>query len=463
MRDLRSIPSVESVLSDRALADTLASHARRLVLAAVRAVLEEEREAILKGGAPTGRLDLIERIAERVRLEGLSAIRRVVNATGVILHTNLGRAPMSAEAAAAMRDVAAGYCNLEYDLAEGMRTRRGVHAERMLAELAGSEDALVVNNNAAAVMLILNSLADGRDVIVSRGELIEIGGTFRLPDIMRKSGARLVEVGTTNKTYISDYERAVCEKTGLILKAHRSNYSIVGFSAEASLDELTALGERAGVPVAYDLGSGAVMDLRELGRGEEPAVKASVAAGASVVSFSGDKLLGGPQAGLIVGRSSAVALLRENPLARAFRVDKCFLAALERTLDAYLRGDWEKLPAVRALLASKADLSAKVRRIKRGLSAIGPRLTVEVAEGESEAGGGSLPQYPIATKVIRMKLNGMSADSFAAKLRGAEPPVIPRIQDDWVIVDPRTVLDRQEEKWIVSAVASAAVSRGSGL
>jgi L-seryl-tRNA(Ser) seleniumtransferase len=461
LRDLRSIPSVESLLSDEALAETLASQPRRLVAAAVREVLENERGAITGGAAAAGRVELIKRIVERVRLGNLTALKRVVNATGVILHTNLGRAPMSADAAAAMSEVAAGYCNLEYDLVKGTRTRRGIHAERMLAELAGGEDALVVNNNAAAVMLILNSLADGREVVVSRGELIEIGGSFRLPDIMRKSGARLVEVGTTNKTYLSDYEGAVSESTGLILKAHRSNYSIVGFSAEAGLADLVALGARAGVPVAYDLGSGAVLDLRELGRGEEPAVRASVAAGASVVSFSGDKLLGGPQAGLIVGRSKAISTLRSNPLARAFRVDKCFLAALERTLDAYLTGEWERLPAVRALLAPATDLSAKVRRIKRGLSAIGTVLKVEVAKGESEAGGGSLPQHPIETKVIRMKLGGVSADSFAAMLRGADPPVIPRIQDDWVIVDPRTVLDRQEEKWIVSAVASAAARVGA--
>jgi L-seryl-tRNA(Ser) seleniumtransferase len=462
LNDLRSIPSVESLVSDEGLAETLASHPRRVVVAAVREILESERKSILGGGAAADRPDLIKRIAERVRLRSLTAIKRVVNATGVILHTNLGRAPMSADAASAMRDVAAGYCNLEYDLVKGVRTRRGIHAERMLAELAGSEDALVVNNNAAAVMLTLNSLADGLEVIVSRGELIEIGGSFRLPDIMGKSGARLVEVGTTNKTYLSDYEGAVSERTGLILKAHRSNYSIVGFSAEASLQELASLGAHAGIPVAYDLGSGALLDLGGLGPGEEPAVKASVAAGASVVSFSGDKLMGGPQAGLIVGRSEAIAKLRENPLARAFRVDKCFLAALERTLDTYLSGEWKKLPAVKALLAPAADLSAKVRRIKRGLSAIGPALTVEVAESESEAGGGSLPQHPIATKVIRMKLSGVSADSLAAKLRGAEPPVIPRIQDDWVVVDPRTVLDRQEEKWIVSAVSSAAVSREGG-
>ena len=382
-------------------------------------------------------------------------MRRVVNATGVILHTNLGRAPMSPEAAEAMRQVAAGYCNLEYDLIEGVRTRRGIRAERLLAGLTGGEDALIVNNNAAAVLLVLNTLAEGREVIVSRGELIEIGGSFRLPDIMKKSGATLVEVGTTNRTYLKDYENALTGKTGLILKAHWSNYSIVGFSSEAGIDELAALGEKSGVPVAYDVGSGAMYDLKDFDRGGEPVVADSVAAGASVVTFSGDKLLGGPQAGLIVGRAETVGRLRKNPLARAFRVDKCYLAALEETLQVYLKDEWTRLPAVRALLATAAEIRKKVNRLKRGLAKIGPALTVEVADGESEAGGGSLPQGAIPTKIIRLRAKGKTSAALAKALREAEPPVIPRVQEDWVILDPRTVLDKQEEKWIIAAVSSA--------
>ncbi len=460
--ELRSIPSVESLISDAGLERALSSSPRRMVLSAVREVIEEERGTILAGGSPSGREALIERIRERVRVWNLTSIRRVVNATGVILHTNLGRAPMSASAADAMREVAGGYCNLEYDLPKGERTRRGIRAERLLAELTGAEDALVVNNNAAAVVLITNTLAQGREVLVSRGELIEIGGSFRLPDIMRKSGAKLVEIGTTNKTYLRDYEDALSERTGLILKAHWSNYSIVGFSAEVGLEELVALGRKRGVPVAYDLGSGAFLDLDEFASGGEPLVPASVASGVDVVSFSGDKLLGGPQAGLIAGRSETVSSLRSNPLARAFRVDKCFLAALERTLETYLRGEWRELPAMSALTSSIRDLSARVRRLKRGLSGMGESLTVEVAESESEAGGGSLPQSPIPTKVLKLKAAGLSADSLARKLRTADPPVIPRIQDDWVIIDPRTVLDRAEEKWILSAVRAAVGGPGGG-
>ncbi len=461
MKELRSIPSVESLISDAALEDLVSSHPRRVVVDAIREVLEGERESIRRGSSPAGRDALMDRVKDRVGIRSRAALRRVVNATGVILHTNLGRAPMSAGAADAMRSVAAGYCNLEFDLLKGVRTRRGIHAERLLAELAGGEDALVVNNNAAAVMLVLNTFAEGREVLVSRGELIEIGGSFRLPDIMRKSGARLIEVGTTNKTYIEDFEGALSDRTALILKAHWSNYSIVGFTAEPDLEALVELGRRHGVPVAYDLGSGAIMDLKEAGRGEEPPVKDSVASGAAVVSFSGDKLMGGPQAGLLVGRADAISRLRKNPLARAFRVDKCFLAALESALEAHLRESWQEMPALRALLASSSDIGASIRRLRRGLGKIDD-LEVEVVESESEAGGGSLPLYPIPTKVIRLRTSRMSAESLARSLRGADPPVIPRIQEDWVVLDPRTVLDRTEEKAIISAVAAAVGEPGGG-
>lgn len=455
MDELRSIPSVESLMSDPALKDVILSRPRRVVVEAVREVLSGERKAILGGAQPCARESLIQTVARRVRLGEINSIRRVVNATGVILHTNLGRAPMSAAAADAMREVAAGYCNLEYDLVEGVRTRRGIRAERLLAGLTGGEDALIVNNNAAAVMLVLNTLAEGREVVVSRGELIEIGGSFRLPDIMKKSGARLVEIGTTNKTYLKDYENALTAETGLILKAHWSNYSIVGFSSDAGIDELVALGAKSGVPVAYDLGSGAMYDLEDFDRGREPVVSECVAAGVGAATFSGDKLLGGPQAGLIVGRAEIVDRLRRNPLARAFRVDKCYLAALEETLQIYLKDEWTGLPAVRALLAPAAEVRKKANRLNRDLAKLGAALTVEAADGLSEAGGGALPQGGIPSKVIRLRAKGKTADALARALREAEPPVIPRVQEDWVVLDPRTVLDRQEEKWIVAAVASA--------
>jgi L-seryl-tRNA(Ser) seleniumtransferase len=432
-----------------------------LVIDAIREVLDRERRTILDGGAATPRKALLRKIKEHLRFFELPSMRRVVNATGVVLHTNLGRAPMSPEAADAMREVAAGYCNLEYDLAAGERTRRGIYVERLLARLAGSQDALVVNNNAAAVLLVLNTLAEGREVIVSRGELIEIGGSFRLPDIMRKSGGRLVEVGTTNKTFLKDYEAAITDRTALILKAHWSNYRIVGFAAEASLAELVALGKERGVPVAFDLGSGAMVDFAKLGLGSEPVVTASVAAGTTVVTFSGDKLLGGPQAGLIVGESEAVSRLRKNPMARAVRVDKCVIAALEKTLKTYLVEEQAgRLPSMRALLSSLEDLEKKAARLKDRLSALEAQgLEVQVADGRSEAGGGSLPAKGIPTRVVRLRVKGKSPDALGRALRLAEHSVIARVQDDWVVLDPRTIIDKDEEEWVFSAVAGA---MGSG-
>jgi len=457
LKELKSIPSVESLVSDPGLRDLVESRPRTFVVDAVRRVLEAERAAILGGSEPTPREALIRKTAEHMRLYELPSIRRVVNATGIVLHTNLGRAPMSPEAADAMREAAAGYCNLEYDLAEGERTRRGIYAERLLARLAGSGDALVVNNNAAAVLLVLNTMAEGGEVIVSRGELIEIGGSFRLPDIMRKSGAKLVEVGTTNKTFLKDYEAAISDKTALILKAHWSNFRIVGFATEVGLSDLVALGRERGIPVAFDLGSGAMTDFGALGLGSEPMVAASVKAGATVVTFSGDKLMGGPQAGLIVGDSEAISRLRKNPVARAVRVDKCVIAALETTLKAYLiEEECSRLPSMRALLASAEDVAGKAGRLEKRLSELAGRgLEVSAADGSSEAGGGSLPTECIPTRVVRLRAKGMSADSLGRALRAAEPPVIARVRDDWVVLDPRTILDREEEEWVFSAVARA--------
>jgi L-seryl-tRNA(Ser) seleniumtransferase len=457
LKELKSIPSVESLVSDPGLSGLLTTYSRSVVVDAIREVLDGERKAILGGAAPTGRDGLMRKIDERLKSSELAAIRRVVNATGVILHTNLGRAPMSREAADAMREVAAGYCNLEYDLEEGVRTRRGLYAERLLARLSGAEDALVVNNNAAAVLLLLNTLAEGREVLVSRGELIEIGGSFRLPDIMRKSGARLVEVGTTNKTSLKDYDSAITDRTALILKAHWSNFRIVGFSAEASLAELVGLGADRGIPVAFDVGSGAMVDLGKYGFSGEPVVPASVAAGAAAVTFSGDKLLGGPQAGLVVGRADAISRMRGSPMARAVRVDKCVLAALERTLKVYLTEDgFATLPGMSALLASAEDLAGRIKRLKRKLSSLESRgLEVQEVKSHSEAGGGSLPAESIPTRVIRIRVLGRSADALSRSLRLARTPVIARVHEDWVVLDPRTILDRDEEEWVFSAVLGA--------
>ncbi len=424
----------------------------------VRQVLEKKRQAILSGeGKPEETLGDLESILSEVEREASKRLRpnlqRVVNATGVVLHTNLGRSCLSRRALDSLLGVGMYYSNLEYNLVEGCRGSRQAHVEGLLCQLTGAEASFVVNNNAAAVLLALNTLAEGKEVVVSRGELVEIGGSFRLPDVMRKAGARLREVGTTNRTHISDYEQAIGPDTALLLKVHTSNYRILGFTAQVTLSELVALGQRYGIPVMEDLGSGALVDLSLRGLEKEPMVGESIQAGADLVTFSGDKLLGGPQAGLIVGRHSPIDQLRKNPLARAVRVDKFSLAALEATLREYLdeEGVWKEVPSLRMLGLSQEELRARAEDLAAKIrEKTGDRLLASCKKGYSEAGGGSLPLVQIPTFLVAISSPYITAEAIEEKLRAHEPPIIGRINEGEFLIDLRTVLEEEIEEVIAA-------------
>jgi len=385
----------------------------------------------------------------------------VINATGVILHTNLGRAPLSSEALDHVQRSAQSYSNLEFDLERGERGSRDVHVDRLFQHLLGSStqaeksgdtvSTIVVNNNAAAVLLALNTLADQGEVIVSRGELVEIGGSFRIPDVMAKSNAILREVGTTNRTRISDYEKAINEKTRALLRVHRSNFEISGFTEQPALEELVELSRRRGIPLVEDQGSGALFDLRTVGVVAENGVLDSLHAGVDIVLYSGDKLLGGPQAGIISGRSDLVARMRSNSLFRALRVDKLTYAALEATLLAYVKQDYESIPAVRMMQLSKEEIGLRAESLAAKLSSIG--LEIAVIDGESVIGGGAAPSSALPTKLLAVSCHGLSANELAARLRATETPVIVRVEDGRVIIDLRTVFPEQIEM-LSSALAT---------
>ncbi len=429
----------------------------RLLAGAAREVLASWRQIVLeKGEAPPGFADLVEAVRARAREKFRPSLRPVINATGVVLHTNLGRAPLSAAALAAVMRVARGYCNLELDLDTGRRGSRYAHAEKLLTALTGAEAALVVNNNAAAVLLALHTLARGREVVVARGELIEIGGSFRIPEVLAQSGARLREVGTTNKTYPRDYEKAIGPETALLLKVHPSNYRVLGFTREVTRAELVDLGRKYQIPVLEDLGSGVLIDLQQYGVAPEPPVQASLAAGVDVVTFSGDKLLGGPQAGIIVGRARLLREMKENPLLRALRVDKLTLAALEATLQAYLKGEAERtLPVLQRLLISPDRLAARAASLKERLTArLGEACEVELRPGFSRVGGGALPLTELPTTLVVLRPKPVSATTLAARLRRGDPPVLARLQEAGVLLDPRT-LTEEEEGLLVEAVLAA--------
>jgi L-seryl-tRNA(Ser) seleniumtransferase len=439
--ELRKLPSVDRLLQEDAVAALVERWGHDLTVEAAREALDVARQAIREGGlCPTpGALsqETGERLAARLR----PTLRPAINATGVIVHTNLGRAPLSAEARAAMDAVALGYSNLEYDLEAGQRGSRYVHAEELLCRLTGAEAALVVNNNAAAVLLILMTFARGKRVILSRGQLVEIGGGFRIPDVMRQSGATLVEVGTTNRTYPRDYEAATDEDTAALMRVHRSNFRLLGFVHEPSLAEMVALAAERDLYLFDDLGSGTLLDTAPYGLAHEPTIQESVAAGASLVSCSGDKLLGGPQAGLILGRAELIARLKRFPLTRALRVDKTTLAGLQATLRHYLLGEaMEKVPVWRMICQDEALLARRARAWVRKLKGLG--VTAEVMPGRSTVGGGSLPGETLPTHLVALPV--ASPDAVAARLRAGEPPVITRIEDDRLVLDPRTVLAEQE-------------------
>ena len=443
---LRKLPKVDEVLSWPEVAPFLAERPRELVVDAIRLALESERTSIRSGNTPKTREGLRGFILDMVRTYSDFHLKPVVNATGVVLHTNLGRAPLSEKALERIVEVARGYSNLEYDLEAGVRGSRYSHVESILKKLTGAESAFVVNNNASAVLLALNTLASGGEVIVSRGEMIEIGGSFRIPEIMKASGATLVEVGTTNKTHLKDYENAITENTRLILKVHPSNYRIVGFTKEVGIEELSELCRERGIPLLYDAGSGALVDFAPKGFADEPSIATSVRLGADVVTFSGDKLLGGPQAGLIVGRAEHVEKMKKNHLNRALRIDKLTLAALEATLRHYLEGDpWETVPTLRMLAEPQAAVMRRARRFAARLAREFPSsLTARAAETTAQSGGGALPATPIPSAGVRITFRTMSCDQVECALRFTNPPVIVLKQDDQVVIDMRTVLPGQE-------------------
>ncbi|MBM4050049.1 MAG: L-seryl-tRNA(Sec) selenium transferase, partial [Planctomycetes bacterium] len=357
-------------------------------------------------------------------------------------------APLAQEALRAIYDAAAAYCPLEVDVQSGKRGSRTTHVERLLCSLTGAEAALVVNNNAAAVLLVLQALAQGKEVIVSRSQLVEIGGSFRMPDVMAQSGAKLVEVGTTNKTYLSDYRNAITDNTALLLKVHASNFRITGFTAEVSIEELMSLGRERGIPVAYDIGSGALRDLSAFGLASEPLVMHSVAAGADLTTFSGDKLLGGPQAGIILGKEKLVGRLKKHPLTRALRVGKLTLAALEATLRLYWddEGVTQRLPVLRMIALPLVEVALRAELLARQIQAVvGPRFTLAVQDDVSTVGGGSLPGEVLPTKVVSVSANGLSPDDLATRLRTNHPPIFGRIADDKLLLDPRTIAESQSE------------------
>lgn len=455
---LRALPSVEVLLQHRVLLDAQGQYSRSVVVGAAREILAEIRREILSGrNRFLGSLDdLAEAVRDRARRKAAPVFRRVLNATGVVIHTNLGRSVLSERALAAVQRAATGYSNLEYDLEVGARSTRQQHVEALLTEITGAEAALVVNNNAGAVMLLAHTLAKGRDVVVSRGQLVEIGGSFRLPEVLTASGARLVEIGTTNRTSVGDYEAAIGPDTAMLLKVHQSNFIMSGFVAEVSLRDLVEVGRRHNVLVIEDLGSGALVDMTELGLPHEPMPQESLAQGADAVTFSGDKLLGGTQAGVLLGRQSVIGKARRSPVARALRIDKLNLAGLEATLLAYrdVRGAVSEIPTLGMIQRQEKDIEASARRIARGLQRVADQLEVSLETGRSEIGGGASPAVSLPTLLICIAPVAMSVRELAQRLRAVDPPVIARIKEDRLVVDPRTLLPGEDDL-LVEAVRAA--------
>ena len=452
------MPSIERLLQAETARRLAATLSRERVRDLLREITDEMRMELLEESSrmtPDSLIAEIERRLEsRAALFTEASLKRVINATGVIIHTNLGRAPLARSAIEAISDVAAHYSNLEYDLDRGERGQRESHSKRLLARLAGGQDATVVNNNAAAVMIVLNTLAEGGEVIVSRGELIEIGGSFRIPDVMEKSGARLREVGTTNRTRIADYERAISDSTRLILRVHPSNYRIVGFTERPTPAEIADLARRAGIPSFEDLGSGCLIDLAPYGVADEPVVARSLDAGISVVSFSGDKMLGGPQAGIIAGARDIIDRVRENPLMRALRVDKMAYAALEATLRLYERGAaTEDVPVIRAMARTRDEIAARAARLAEEIGRVtAGRLKATLEDAHSVIGGGSAPQVELPTVVVALEDELLSAARLEEQLRRYRVPIITRTERDRVIIDLRTVAT-EEQAVILDALA----------
>lgn len=456
--NLRFLPSIDALLRSRAATKMLPASGAKHLTALVRSVIEALRREILENSnaADWSKESLLEEaekhLAHAWRAEQNTSLQRVINATGVIIHTNLGRAPLSENARRAIFEQTSRYCNLEYNLETGKRGRRGARAEHLLAELTGAESALIVNNCAAAAFLVLMVLAAGGEVVISRGELVEIGGDFRVPDVLTQSGATLREVGTTNRTKLSDYERAINENTRLLLKVHPSNYRIVGFTAAPKMSELAELAHRHDILLYEDAGSGAMFDLAEYGLRDEPVISQSIVAGADVVSFSGDKLLGGVQSGLIVGRREVVERIRKHPLYRALRVDKLIYAATEATLEAFRRETFlQEIPVLKMLSATHAELMKRAALFADRLcesAGDNAALALEIIEGNSVVGGGSAPDVQPATALLALKHARLSVSKLEEKLRNSKPPVITRILEDKVLIDLRTVSEEEEAELI---------------
>jgi L-seryl-tRNA(Ser) seleniumtransferase len=438
MNDLRSLPSVDSLLNCQPGVELIALYGRPLTLNAIRVTLDEVRRRYAKDPVIPTDETLLDMVATQLRDWTLPTLRPVINAAGVILHTNLGRAPLSHAAMQAAQSVAMGYSTLEYDLEKGKRGSRLVHAEALLRQITGAEGAIVVNNNAAAVMLVLSALARRRSVVIARSQLVEIGGGFRVPDVMKQSGARLLEVGTTNRIHLADYEEALQDSPAIFMRAHRSNFRIVGFTSEPDLREIAAVAHRGGIPLVDDLGSGSLLDTARFGLAHEPMVQESLDGGADLVCFSGDKLFGGPQAGIVVGRADLIARLKKHPLARAIRADKLCLAALSATLLHYLKDEAElEIPIWRMIAVELEQIQQRADAWRQTLG------QGKVILGESTVGGGSLPGETLPTYLLA--LTAHSPQRFLKRLRQAHIPVIARAQDEMVVFDPRTVLPEQDK------------------
>ena len=452
--ELRRLPSVDKVISDERIKQLRANYPHDLIVDLVRRCLEEARLSVTRGSPSPSFDKIVDSVRSELRgLEQLS-LRPVINASGIILHTNLGRAPLSREARTAMDEVAAGYCNLEFDLDSGARGSRDVHIEKLICQLTGAEAAMVVNNNASAVLLALIVLAKRKEVVVSRGQAVEIGGGFRIPDVMRQSGAKLIEVGTTNCTYIHDYEQAISPRTAALLRVHTSNFRIDGFTHSVDIEEVVALGKKHGIPVLDDLGSGCLLDTTAFGLAAEPMVQQSVVLGVELACFSGDKLIGGPQAGIIVGKKALVDKLRKHALARALRIDKIRLAGLAATLIHYLKGEVvEKIPIWRMISVPLEEIESRAELWAKALGDL-----AYLVEGETMVGGGSLPGSTLPTRLVAVggKQNNRSTVlSLTRKLRHNKPSVIGRISGDILLLDPRTVLS-EEDNIVLQAIKTAA-------
>jgi len=467
---LRNIPSVDELLATSTVQQLLTAYPRWAVLEAVREILGEYRRCLLQGSISP---DAAETLLHPARIAGVVAgvaerkagfsLMPVLNATGVVLHTNLGRAPLAAAALQAVDAAARGYSNLEFDLETGNRGSRQVHVERLLCALTGAEAAFVVNNNAAAVLLGINTLANGKEVVISRGQLVEIGDSFRIPDVMVRAGGRLREVGATNRTHLSDYEAAIGPETALILKVHRSNFQLLGFTADVEAADLVALARRRGLPVMEDLGSGALLDLSLLGLRREPLAADAIRTGVDLVTFSGDKLLGGPQAGILVGRRDLLNRLRRNPLARAVRIDKLCLAALEATLRLCREPEraMHEVPILRMLGLPATAVGLRAEALQRALRAAVPDVACTVEEATSEVGGGALPLQAIPTRVLALRPVRGSVMELEARLRRGRPPVLVRIKEDRILLDLRTV-DPAEDATVLQALGEALKGAGGG-